>query len=128
MKPVIMLVDDDDLFLEELGQLLNSSGYETVEVHEARLVADSAKKIRPALILMDLKMPGQNGYEIAFELKEMPELAEIPIIAMSGLSDQKKSIYMELSRMREFLPKPFNPLELIWSIEGILYRGQTVFA
>jgi CheY-like chemotaxis protein len=128
MGQVIMLVDDDDAFLEEMGQLLNSSGYETVEVHEARMVADIARMIRPALILMDLRMPGQNGYEIAFELKDMPELAQIPVIAMSGLPDQKTSIYLELSKIRKFLQKPFSPLDIIWSIEETLSQEQAVLA
>jgi CheY-like chemotaxis protein len=123
-----MLVDDDDAFLEELGRLLNSSGYETVEVHEARMVADIARTIRPALILKDLRMPGQNGYEVAFELKDMPELAQIPVIAMSGLPDQKTSIYSELSKTRKLLQKPFSPLDIIWSIEKILSKEQAVLA
>ena len=128
MGQTILLVDDDDVFLEELGQLLNASSYETVEVHEARLVADVARTVRPALILMDLKMPGQNGYEIAFELKDMPELAQIPIIAMSGLPDQKTSIYLELSKIKKFLQKPFSPLDVIWTIEEILNERQPALA
>ena len=124
MNPVIMLVDDDGPFLEELSHLLRSSDYETVEVHDPRTAIEVAQRTRPALILTDLKMPWKNGFEIAFELQEMPGLSDIPVIAMSGLPDQEESVYLELSSIRKCIAKPFQPLDLIWMVEEALRREQ----
>jgi len=126
VKTVIMLVDDDALFLEELSEILRSGDYETVEVRDPRKAVEMAQRVRPDLILLDLKMPGQSGFEVAFDLKDEPALAFIPIIAMSGLPDQKHSVYLELSQVRKFLAKPFNPLDLIWAVEDALNQEQSV--
>ena len=126
MKTVIMLVDDDALFLEELSEVLRSGDYETVEVRDPQKAVETAQRVRPDLILLDLKMPGQSGFEVAFDLKDEPALAFIPIIAMSGLPEQKHSVYLELSQVRKFLSKPFNPLDIIWAVEDALNREQAV--
>jgi len=123
MRPVILLIDDDELFLDEVGQLLRSCEYETVVVRDPLIAVATALKTRPSVILMDLSMPGRNGFEVAFDLKDVPGLVDIPVIAMSGLSDQENSVYLELSKIQKFLTKPFNPLDLIWSIEEILNKG-----
>ena len=128
MKPVIMVVDDDQLFLEEVGEVLRSGGYETVEVYDPCAAVATAQRFRPSVILLDLKMPGRNGFEIAFELKDIPALADIPVIAMSGLSNQKTSVYLGMSGIRKCLTKPFNPLDLIWTIEDILIQEQMALA
>ena len=126
MKTVIMLVDDDALFLEELSEVLRSGDYETVEVRDPLRAVETAQRVRPDLILLDLKMPGQSGFEVAFDLKDEPALTFIPIIAMSGLPEQKHSVYLELSQVRKFLSKPFNPLDIIWAVEDALNREQAV--
>ena len=79
-----------------------------------------AQRIRPALILMDLKMPGKSGFELAFEFRDKPELADVPVVAMSGVFRSQKIPLLELSGIRRCLSKPLNPLDVIWTIEEIL--------
>ncbi|MGE5197720.1 MAG: response regulator [Deltaproteobacteria bacterium] len=119
----IMIVDDNREFLEELAETLKMSGYEVVMVAEAAAVLDTAAKIKPDVILLDLKMPGKSGFEVADELKHFSELEQVPIIAMTGFLKDESTALMEMCGIRKCLRKPFNPSELIAEIEAVTGRN-----
>jgi CheY-like chemotaxis protein len=83
-KRRVMIVDDDRQFLEELEEMLIFSGYEIVAFNDAQAALESAVRLRPDVILLDVKMPGKSGFQLADELQRLPELEGTPVIAMSG--------------------------------------------
>jgi CheY-like chemotaxis protein len=116
----VLAIDDDQIFLEELSDVLASSGYEVVTVNDPRKALDTALEARPSVILMDMKMPGKSGLEIAHEMRYWPALAHVPIIAMSGFLKESNLPFMETCGIKKCLKKPFNPLDIIWEIEDVL--------
>lgn len=120
MGQTVMMIDDDEVFLDELSEVLSTSGYDTVAVTDTKQAMQTAQEIRPSVILLDLKMPGKNGFELAFELKNRPGLGAIPVIAMSGFFRAQKIPLLELIGIRKCLAKPLNPLDVIWTIEETL--------
>jgi CheY-like chemotaxis protein len=118
----VLAVDDDEIFLEELSDVLASSGYEVVTITDPRKAVDAALEARPAVILMDMKMPGKSGLEIAHEMRYRPALAHVPIIAMSGFLKESNLPFMETCGIKKCLKKPFNPLDIIWEIEEVLKK------
>ena len=69
----IMVVDDDEQFLDEIDEMLISSGYKTTPLSESRYAVMIACMLRPEVILLDLKMDEVNGFKIAVELRNSPE-------------------------------------------------------
>jgi len=85
-KPNLILVADDDKdFLEILSAKLLGSGYEVAEAHDGREAVDKAKSLGPALIVMDIKMPGTNGTEAVLELRADPSMKDTKIVFFSNL-------------------------------------------
>lgn len=121
----IMLVDDDAEFLEELQEIIKLSGYDPISVQESKLVFGVARKVKPDVIVLDLKMEGMNGFEVASKLHRFPETSKIPIIAMTGYFTENEHLpLMELCDMKICLKKPFNPLDIIAQIENVLAESE----
>jgi len=85
----IMVVDDDESNLYLLESLLDDEGYDVIEAHNYPEMAIELQKARPALILLDYMMPGENGIEICQILKRDAELESIPIVMVSAVDDSE---------------------------------------
>ena len=114
----IMVVDDDREFLQELTETLQLSGYEVNPVVDACEAFPLAAKIKPDLIVLDLKMKGMTGFEVANKLKNFTTTSAIPIIAMSGyFTATEDDTLLSFFEINNYLRKPFNPLDIITKIE-----------
>jgi DNA-binding response OmpR family regulator len=123
----IMVVDDDKEFLDELQETLVLSGYEVKAVNEAAEAFPTATKIKPDLILLDLKMKGMTGFEVANKLKNFDNTMGIPIIAMSGFfTAEEDDTLLSFFEIHEYLRKPFNPLDIITKIEAVLKENRRI--
>ena len=116
----VMIVDDDKKFLDDLEQMLAFSGYDIVVQQDPHSVLPIASKEKPQVILLDLKMPGKSGFQVAHELKSSPELQHIPIIAMTRSFKNDYKSLMDMCDIKRCLRKPFNPLDVIMEIEAVL--------
>ena len=121
----VLIVDDDEVFLEELKEMLIVSGYDVTAVSESEAAINTAVKIRPDVILLDLKMPTMSGFEVVKQLKNFSETNDIPIVAMSGFySVDKTSWLMSYCGFNDCLKKPFNPVNVISSIESVINKNK----
>jgi DNA-binding response OmpR family regulator len=115
-----MIVDADEKFLKDLKEILAFSGYDIIAAHDPFSVLPIAFKEKPNAILLDLKMPGKSGFQIAHELRSSPELQHIPIIAMTRFFKNGYKILMEMCDIKKCIKKPFLPLDVIMEIESVL--------
>ena len=108
----ILIVDDDPLVLKQLSELISSFGYEVSYVPRAEFVLDRLSSEAFDLILLDINMPGMNGFEMLTELKNHAEFAEIPVIMITGVGDE--SVLAECFRMGavDYINKPVKELVL----------------
>ncbi|MDP3790161.1 MAG: response regulator [Candidatus Omnitrophota bacterium] len=121
MAKKIMIVDDDKEFAEEMKELLTQGGYEADIFRDGASAMEAVNKVQPDLILLDLKMTGKNGFQVASELKYNPDAAHIPIIAMTGYyTQQEHAVLIKVCGIKTCLIKPFQPLDVISKIEEIL--------
>ena len=81
-----------------------------------------ARRVKPKLILMDIKMPGKSGLEVAHEIQYLEDLSDIPIVIMSGVVREDRIPFMEVCGIKKYLRKPLNPLDIIWEIEDALKK------
>lgn len=120
------MVDDTKENLDMLTTLLIHHGYLARPVPNGEMAIKACELDPPDLILLDINMPGMNGYEVAKRLKQDPELQEIPIIFVSGLHNEKNVVQGFESGSVDYITKPFRLHELMARIEVHLklYRTQ----
>lgn len=103
-----MYVEDDVPSRMLVSQVLNVAGYEVVEAEDGMEGIRKAQELRPDLILMDINMPGLDGYEAATKIKSLPGLADTPIIAMTANvveGDRERAL---TAGCDGYIPKPIN--------------------
>ncbi|MDO8663181.1 MAG: response regulator [Candidatus Omnitrophota bacterium] len=120
----VLIVDDDKGFLEELEENLSLSGYDMVAVNDPVSFLPIALREKPDIVLLDLKMPGKSGFQLADEMSRLFELQNVPIIAMSAYFKDEYRMLMNVCGIKKCLKKPFNPLDVISEIEGALAEKQ----
>lgn len=111
----ILIVDDDVDILESTALVLRSEGYQVDTIDRGSEVLARARRTRPDLVLLDMRMPGMSGIEVCAALKRDPEIAGIPVVAFSadcGMAQRMGEI-----AVAAFLQKPFEFEDLIRTIE-----------
>ncbi|WP_446009031.1 response regulator [Candidatus Electrothrix sp.] len=109
----ILVVDDSPENLKLLVKILNENNFQARGSNSGPYALKSIKKKRPDLILLDIKMPEMDGYEICSRLKEDESLVDIPVVFLSGLKDSTSKIKgFEVGGV-DYITKPFQPQEIL---------------
>lgn len=121
MNKKILLVEDDKFLRELISKKLKSANYEVIETTDGESAITKAKELKPNLILLDLILPGVDGFGVLASIKEDPAINQTPIIILSNLS-QREEVEKALNLgAADFLIKAhFIPNEIIEKIEKIL--------
>ncbi len=111
-KKHILIVDDEPIWLRTLTKILQSKGY---DVKEAASGADALKTLIdyvPDLILLDVRMPDMNGFDLLDHIKKLPKLAEKPVVFVSAMDDfHAKKVARELGAA-DYILKPIDEREV----------------
>lgn len=108
----ILIVDDHFLGREVLGELLGNEGYTLEFASDGMEALEKAKAFQPDLILLDVMMPGMDGFEVCHQVRSNPLLADVPIILVTALDDRQSRLKGIESGADDFVSKPFDRLEL----------------
>jgi len=109
----ILLVDDNPGNLNLLEHILTGAGYQVRSASDGELALRSIKVELPALILLDIKMPGIDGFEVCRRLKENEETSSIPIIFISVLENERDKVKAFQAGGVDYINKPFHPEEVL---------------
>ena len=122
-KKHILVVDDDNRIRDLLKEYLNDNGYIVSTSEDAKNAKIKIMYFKFDLIVLDVMMPGQNGYELTKELKVD---IKIPIILLTAKGEVENRIKgLELGA-DDYLTKPFEPKELLLRIENIINKNNTI--
>lgn len=116
----ILCIEDNAASRLLLRKILEKNGYQVYEADNGVEGVGMAKKVRPDLILMDINIPGMNGYESATRIKGIPQLKKIPIVALTaqtGEGDRERSL---IAGCDGYLKKPITSGELLNKINSAL--------
>lgn len=123
----ILLVDDDPDFVEATKAVLESRPYEIITALSGEEGLQKAREEKPDLVLLDIIMPGVDGFQVCQQLKKDPQLSQIPVIMITSFSEK----YMETSigvsqglslEAEDFVDKPVAPTELLIRVEKWLNK------
>ena len=122
----ILLIEDNELNRDMLSRRLAKRGYEIVTAVDGETGVASARTESPALILMDVSLPGIDGWEATRQLRAAPETRDIPIVALTAHtlpSDRETAMAVGCD---DFDTKPIELPRLLEKIEALLNRGRRV--
>ena len=115
----LMIVEDEPKLAALLATYLGAAGYETVCLADGRLVVPQVRAAEPALILLDLMLPGRDGIEICRELRTF---SDVPIIIVTARVEEiDRLLGLELGA-DDYVCKPFSPREMVARVRAILRR------
>ena len=117
----ILVVDDDDGIRSLVKKFLNENNYLVTTADSAEDASDKIKIIKFDLIVLDIMMPGKNGLEF---IEENKKYLDTPIILLTAKGEAKERIEGLEVGADDYLPKPFEPKELILRIKNILDKTQ----
>jgi len=115
----ILIVDDSPTERHVLNDLLTKSGYEVVASDNGEDAILKAKSHKPDLILMDVVMPGLNGFQATRAISRDPETRAIPIILCTSKSQETDKIWGMRQGARDYIVKPVNRDELLEKIAAL---------
>ena len=107
-KKTILIADDDELYLTMLGHMLEECCYEVRMANNGKQAIEIAEKSPPDLFLLDVHMPGMDGYELCRKLKSSDRLEDIPVIFISGLSEAYNKLKGFEAGAVDYINKPFS--------------------
>jgi two-component system, OmpR family, response regulator len=120
----VLCVDDNEDAADSLGTLLGMVGCETAVAHDAATALAGAEEFRPQACILDITMPGMNGYELARRLREGPGGGEMLLIALTALGDYDSLERMVDSGFDLYYPKPVAPSLLYVVLNEFVERGR----
>jgi DNA-binding NarL/FixJ family response regulator len=118
----ILLVDDEKKHLLATIKYLNSYGFDTFGVSSAKEGLDFIAKVTPDLIIMDIMMPDSDGYDFIGNLRKKKNLISIPFVFLTAKGMTEDRIRGYNFGCNGYIPKPFDPEELLAVINNILFR------
>lgn len=114
---LVMVVDDEPAIVTALTELLQPLGYRVLGCHSGGDAVSKAREMEPDAIILDIMMPGINGYDVLRLLKSEPETADIPVIVLSVLDEKEKAFALGAA---EFVPKPFHKQHLLENVRALV--------
>jgi putative two-component system response regulator len=116
----ILIADDSKSDAEILQQLLNGNGYISMIASNGIDAIETAIKEFPDLVLLDVDMPGENGYAVARQLKSFRSTRLVPIIMLTALSELGAKLEGLEAGVDDYITKPYRPIELLARIRSLL--------
>jgi two-component system cell cycle response regulator DivK len=120
MSQRILVIEDHEENRRLLRDLLTSVGYELIEAVTGEEGLTSAEAQLPDLILMDIQLPGIDGYEVTRRIKAKPALSHIPVIAVTSYALSGDDVKALEAGCDAYVTKPFDPAELLEKIGSFL--------
>ncbi len=122
----ILVVDDSRTVVHSLRTILEQDGYRVMEAYDGMSAIELAKAHRPDLILMDVIMPGLNGFQATRKIRKDPGTHAIPIVIISATEQPTEQFWLTKLGANDFISKPVVRSELFIKVENLLHPRRVV--
>ena len=109
----ILVVDDEKLFLEQIKPFLVGKGYSVETALDGLTALEKARRVRPTLILLDVVMPGMNGFEVLSQIQLESGISHIPVVMLTAKGETESILQGERFGAVDYLIKPFTKEDLL---------------
>ena len=122
-KQRIMVVDDDKVLLKNAAVLLGVNYSVSLYSDGAEALEALSEKALPDLIMLDVRMPNVDGYQVIKKIKEMPKCQHIPVVFVTGMSDEEDELLGFQLGAADYIKKPFSQKILLARISNLLKKS-----
>ena len=116
----VLVADDDKLLVELISANLEAAGFEVVKAYDGEEAIRKALSERPDLVVLDVLMPGKDGWEVLEELKSRPETRQTPVVLLTILAGREHVAKGWGKGADFYLTKPFDPEDLVEVVGRLL--------
>ena len=120
----VLLVEDEDQLRRVMKDLLEREGYRVAEARDGAQALDEVDRHAPDLIMLDLNLPGLDGYGVLQRLRSRPQTSRIPVIVLTAKGDEDNEVRVFQLGADDFLTKPFRAKALSARLDAVLSRRQ----
>jgi len=121
----VLVAEDDEISATILVHRLEKEGLDVVRYDNGRDAYEGALKETPALVILDVKMPGMDGFEVLERLRRTPSYASVPIILLTSMGSEADVVRGFHLGVDDYVLKPFSPVELSARVLRLLRRGRS---
>ena len=126
MKPIVLIVDDEPINVKIMAAVLEANNYQVRSAFSGEECLRRVEAEAPDVILLDVMMPGMDGFAVTRILRQSERACYIPIVMVTALSDVKDRVKALDAGADDFLSKPIRPKHLIASVQGRIRRYRDV--
>lgn len=116
----VMIVDDSPTDVQNIRSMLVKAGHQAIEAVSGQDALDRIKTEKPDLIIMDVVMPGVNGFQATRQLAKDPSTSMIPIVVISSKSQESDRMWALRQGAKDYLVKPIKEAELLAKLKTLL--------
>jgi DNA-binding response OmpR family regulator len=117
VKKRILCIEDEAEMIDLMRLILERKGFEFIAAEGGRQALEILPQVKPDLILLDLMMPGVDGWEVYRQVKANDQFKEIPVIVVTAKAQNiDKVLGLHIARVDDYITKPFGPQDLLDSI------------
>jgi len=120
----MLVVDDSATIRAVLGRMLEVDGYEVERAADGEAALEMARAQPPAIIFLDIVLPGMNGFAVLRALRHDPATQHVPIVMISGNQQATEQFYVQRFGADDFISKPFGQAEVARSIDRLVGFGR----
>lgn len=117
MPKKVLVIDDEPEMLSLVRYTLEHAGFEVHSCDNGRAAWDEIAKVRPDVLVLDVMLPGIDGYSLQQKLAQDPSTKELPIVVLTAL-EPSKTLFQKFPQVAGFMTKPFNADELLKTVQG----------
>ena len=121
--PTVLVADDDPDIRELVSFKLEQAGYRVHAVGDGEAALAAATALAPNLLLLDVMMPGMNGFEVCRRLRNQADTAGIPVIMLTARAQEGDVETGFAVGVVDYIAKPFSPRELLTRVNNVLARS-----
>jgi two-component system response regulator VicR len=117
----VVCIEDEPEMIELVRLILSRRNFSVIGAMGGREGLDLIRQYKPNLVLLDLMMPGMDGWEVYQEMKASEEMKNIPVIVVTAKAQSiDKVLGLHVAKVEDYITKPFGPQELLNSIDRVL--------
>lgn len=121
-RPLVVLAEDDEDTRRVYGLILRHYGYDVADASTGEDAVTTTRQLHPDLVLMDIGLPGLDGWQASRILKSDPLTLDIPLVAFSGRVTSTDDLVGRAGNFDGFILKPISPTHLVKRIDAYLHR------
>ena len=116
----VLIIDDSPTEIFKISEILSKNGYEVLTAESGELGLDIAKQEMPDVVLMDIVMPGLNGFQATRQLSRDPDTSGIPVIIVTTKDQETDRLWGQRQGAKGYLTKPIDSKGLLKAIDAVL--------